>query len=112
MTMREYGRIAAAAALGLAAPGGALAESDAEGAPAVLGCGARMEMIAHLQTQYGETFSGAAKESPRGLMELYVSVKGAWTLLLTKPDGTSCPVAVGSDVERDFGGAFRPGEQA
>lgn len=117
MTMRRMIQAGAALA-GLSLAGGALADP----APAVpemetalsgvLGCGARTEMIADLEARFGEIFTGAAKNAPLGLVELYVSQEGSWTLLLTRPDGQSCPLAVGSDAEQVFGGGVTQGERA
>lgn len=119
MTMRSTWMAGGAAALIAVGAGGAAVAGPGQGEAAevvgqtqVLGCSARTKMIAHLETKFGETFSGASKQSPRGLVELYVSDDGHWTLLLTLPDGQSCPLAVGSDVERDFGPGVMPGERA
>lgn len=66
-----------------------------------VGCSDRTVMVKHLKTAYGETRLGAGLQSETGLMELYVSKGGTWTLLLTRPDGTSCPVAVGENWLQD-----------
>lgn len=80
--------VSALAAVSLAATyGGAAAAEE--------GCSARDKMVGHLENKYGERLRGAGLQSLDGLMELYVSDKGSWTLLLTRPDGKSCPVAVG-----------------
>ena len=65
------------------------------------GCGMRDRMVDHLKTTYGEVRRGGGLQSATGLMELYVSEEGSWTLLLTRPDGTSCPVAVGEAWRND-----------
>lgn len=65
------------------------------------GCGQRDVMVKHLSKAYGEKRLGAGLQSATGLMELYVSTQGSWTLLLTRPDGTSCPVAVGEQWRQD-----------
>lgn len=78
----------AVAALSLAAAYGGAAVAEE-------GCSAREKMVGHLEKKYGEKLRGAGLQSLDGLMELYVSDKGSWTLLLTRPDGKSCPVAVG-----------------
>ena len=68
----------------------------------VLGCSERADLLAHLERRYGEVFSGQARRSEKGLIELYVGRTGTWTILLTRPDGVSCPLAVGSDAEKVF----------
>ena len=107
MARRFLGSTAACAiALGaltaLSAPAAQAGETDDAAEPFVLGCSARKEMVAHLENRYGEVFSGKAKKAERGLVELFVAETGSWTILLTLPDGQSCPLAVGSDAERDF----------
>ena len=74
------------------------------------GCGQRDRMVKHLETTYGEVRQGGGLQSATGLMELYVSDGGSWTLLLTRPDGTSCPVAVGEAWRQD-GPAAPKGEK-
>lgn len=64
-------------------------------------CSERDKLISHLSKAYGEKRQGAGLQSSTGLMELYVSEEGSWTLLLTRPDGTSCPVAVGEQWRDD-----------
>ena len=66
------------------------------------GCSDRERMVNHLSATYGEKLRGAGLQSATGLMELYVSEEGSWTLLLTRPDGTSCPVAVGEQWRHDL----------
>lgn len=60
-----------------------------------MSCSARAEMVAHLNDQYREYRRGAGVHNEAGVIELYVSNQGSWTLLLTRPDGASCPLAVG-----------------
>lgn len=88
--------------IGVAAPGAAQAGPAA--------CSERDKLIAHLSKKYGETRQGAGLQSATGLMELYVSEEGSWTLLLTRPDGTSCPVAVGEQWRQDPPKAAAAGE--
>lgn len=80
-----------AAAAGLAA---SLATSAHARTP-IAACGERDKMVVHLEKKYGEVLRGAGLRSHDGVLELYVSKEGSWTLLLTRPDGRSCPIAVG-----------------
>lgn len=77
----------------------ALAESEGRG---VLGCSPRADIVDRLEQHYGEYFSGQARQSDKGLVELYVASDGSWTIILTRPDGYSCPMAVGSNAEKVF----------
>ncbi len=85
-------------------PGSAWAEAGQDK------CGQRDRMVEHLKATYGEIRRGGGLQSATGLMELYVSSEGSWTLLLTRPDGTSCPVAVG-EAWRNDGTPFPKGEK-
>lgn len=84
-----------AACLSLAATATPAAAQSIDGGG--LKCSPRKMMVAHLNDKYGERLRGAGVHGPSGVMELYVSRSGGWTLLLTRPDGQSCPVAVGDD---------------
>ena len=61
------------------------------------GCLPRQEIVEFLEKQYGETLQGAGKQEPNTIMELYVSEGGSWTVLVTRPDGFSCPMAIGDN---------------
>lgn len=58
-------------------------------------CADRGDMVDKLKTDYGETLRGAGLQSETGVVELFVAKSGTWTLLVTFPNGVSCPVAVG-----------------
>ncbi len=58
-------------------------------------CVERAKMVAKLLNDYGETRRGAGLQSETGVLELFVAESGTWTLLLTRPNGETCPVAVG-----------------
>lgn len=82
-----------AATLATAVVAGLASEANAQ--MTVSACGERDKMIGHLEKKYGEVLRGAGLRSQDGVLELYVSKNGSWTLLLTRPDGRSCPIAVG-----------------
>lgn len=58
------------------------------------GCGPRDTVIAALTGKWAEKRTGAGV-SGLGLVELYASPKGTFTVLLTKPDGVSCLISSG-----------------
>lgn len=66
-----------------------------------VGCSDRARMVDKLTNGYLETRRGAGMEVSEGVVELFVSEAGSWTLLLTQPDGKSCPLAAG-DGWRDI----------
>ncbi len=77
------------------------------------GCAARDDIVRYLESRYGETLMGAGRQSPNAIMELYVSETGSWTVIVTRPDGTSCPIAVGEDWRQlDFAPVANAGESA
>lgn len=79
-----------------AALGGLLALDAAPAAAQNGACRQRDALVGHLKSRYGEELRGAGMNSSDGILELYVSDTGSWTLLLTRPNGTSCAVAVGN----------------
>lgn len=90
---------------GLIVAGGATAAAGpatATGDATVIACGARAQLVALLESRYGEVFSGETYEAEQGKLELFVAHTGSWTMLLTFPTGRSCPVAIGADAERDL----------
>lgn len=91
------------AALGLVGAVALAAPTPAEAQFTVhpMACEARVSMVDKLKSQYGETRRGAGLQSDTGIVELYVADDGSWTLLLTLPNGQSCPVAVGEAWEDD-----------
>lgn len=99
--LRVAGAAASAALAAAAFLTPALTSLPAAAQSTAAGCSDRTVMVKHLKSAYGETRLGAGLQSETGLMELYVSKGGSWTLLLTRPDGTSCPVAVGENWLQD-----------
>jgi len=58
--------------------------------------------------KFSAFLSGKYKESPRAVglvankrvMQIYVSEKGTWSILMTSPQGTSCLIAAGDNWEK------------
>lgn len=63
-------------------------------------CGSRHDLIRQLQDQFGERPAGHGVLADGRLVELVVSSDGGWSLLVTRPDGTTCLVAAGVDWQR------------
>ncbi len=62
-------------------------------------CGDRDEIVSRLETGYQELTSGMGLASNGGLVELYTSKKGTWTLMVTQPSGVSCLIGAGDHWE-------------
>lgn len=60
-------------------------------------CGPRDKLIERLESQYGETQRAVGLKGTKALFEIWASEKGTWTVLMTRPDGTTCPLAEGTD---------------
>lgn len=62
-------------------------------------CGPHEEIVKRLETGYKEARSGFGIAGNGGLVELFVSAKGTWTFLFTRPDGVTCLMAAGGEWE-------------
>ena len=62
-------------------------------------CGKRDDIVLRLENGYQEFNSAMGMSTNGGLVELYTSDKGTWTLMLTQPDGVSCLIAAGENWE-------------
>lgn len=64
-------------------------------------CAPREDMVAALTDRHNETQSYGGLDKSRGMalvLEVWVSrEKGTYTVLLSRPNGSSCLVAVGTD---------------
>lgn len=58
-------------------------------------CGPRDAIVEALDGKYAERRLGAGLQPGRGVIEVYASESGTWTLLLTLPNGASCVLAAG-----------------
>ncbi len=62
-------------------------------------CGDRNEIVSRLEQGYQEQTTGVGLSATGGLVELYTSEKGTWTLMLTQPNGVTCLIAAGDNWE-------------
>ena len=62
-------------------------------------CGNHADIEKRLQTGYQEVRTGVGLAGNGGLIELYTSEKGTFTIVLTRPNGMSCLMAVGENWE-------------
>jgi hypothetical protein len=68
-------------------------------------CGPHEEIVKKLAQGYKEARAGWGLAGNNGLVELYVSEAGGWSILITRPNGLTCLVAAGRNweiVEPDF----------
>jgi hypothetical protein len=64
------------------------------------GCHNRTELTAMLNESYAQLPSALGVQADGQLVEVFVSENGmSWTIVLTRPDGWSCIVAVGEHWE-------------
>lgn len=62
-------------------------------------CGKRDDIVSRLENGYQEFNSAMGMSTNGGLVELFTSENGTWTLMLTQPDGVSCLIAAGQNWE-------------
>jgi hypothetical protein len=62
-------------------------------------CGERGDFLGHLSNSYHERPVAMGLVSNGALLEVLASDKGSWTIIVTRPDGTSCVVAAGEAWE-------------
>ena len=74
-------------------------------------CGPRAEVLEMLGERYEETRRGIGVAGPTQVLEVFASVEGSWTVLVTDPEGRSCMVASGRGWE-DLREALPPGGEA
>ena len=72
--------------------GSAFAEGDAR-------CAAHQKMVSLLSKKYSEAPMGIGTVNQDRVMQIFVSAKGSWTIVVTKTDGLSCIVAAGQNWE-------------
>ena len=61
-------------------------------------CGPRNELLKVLAKKYSEAPTAVGLSSTGALVEVLTSDRGnTWTILVSKPDGTSCLVAAGEE---------------
>ncbi len=71
----------------------------AQSAAAQVPCGERGEIVKMLTEKYREQPRAIAIASQTNLLEVYSSTSGSWTILVTKPRGSSCIIAAGQSWE-------------
>ena len=62
-------------------------------------CGNHADIEKRLQSGYQEVRTGVGVAGNGGLIELYTSEKGTFTIVLTRPNGMACLIAVGENWE-------------
>ena len=62
-------------------------------------CTQRKEFTSFLSKKYKELPKAVGLVSNKGFMEVYVSKKGTWSILMTNPKGISCLIAAGDHWE-------------
>ena len=62
-------------------------------------CGNRTEIVKRLESRYDEKASALGLAATGGVIELFTSEKGTFTLMITQPNGVSCLVAAGDNWE-------------
>ena len=83
--------------LGLASP--ALAQAPPQ-SPLTTACHTQADLTEMLNQKYAELPSAVGLQSNGHLVEVFVSNDGtSWTIVVTRPDGWSCIVAVGEHWE-------------
>ncbi|MBL4784620.1 MAG: hypothetical protein JKY49_04245 [Cohaesibacteraceae bacterium] len=58
-------------------------------------CSTRSKMVELLSNRYQEAKTAMGLISNRGVIELYVSASGSWTMLITSSNGKACILAAG-----------------
>lgn len=58
-------------------------------------CDLRGIIVDRLESQYQETAKALGLAGNGGVVELYTSESGSWTLLLTQTSGVACLIAAG-----------------
>jgi hypothetical protein len=85
-------------ALGLAL--GSLA-TFSNGAQAVTQCGPRDKIIEVLERRFQEKRQGLGLAGQSAIIELFVSIRGSWTVTTTNPQGLTCVIATGEAWENE-----------
>ena len=62
-------------------------------------CGDRGDFLSHLSHNYAEAPVAMGLVSNGTILEVLVSKNGSWTVIVTRPDGTSCLLAAGEAWE-------------
>lgn len=77
----------------------AVAGADAQSGPTTL-CGARDQVVGHLQSRFGESVRSTGLAGPNRIVEVFASEEtGSWTITVTSANGTTCLMASGQYFE-------------
>jgi hypothetical protein len=60
-------------------------------------CSERKKFTSYLSKKYNEVPKAVGLVSNSGMMEVYVSEKGTWSILMTTPNGITCLIAAGDN---------------
>lgn len=58
-------------------------------------CGPHEDVVSRLKERFEETRHAYGLISEKAIVEVYVSGKGTWTMIVISPDGRACMVASG-----------------
>ena len=64
-------------------------------------CGKRESIIAQLESKYKETRRSVGIQQGRGVVEVFASEGGTWTIIVTDTRGTSCLMAAGEAFQTE-----------
>lgn len=62
-------------------------------------CAPRADFLAHLSDNYAEAPVAMGLAANGNLLEILVSPRGTWTIIITGPNGIACGVATGENWE-------------
>ena len=83
-----------------AALGGTAMTAASTSANAEMLCGQRDNIIDELRKTWQEDRTAIGLSNNGGILEVYSSDQGTWTLLLTMPDGPTCMIGAGEHWEQ------------
>jgi len=66
-------------------------------------CGDRLTFLANLKQKYQEVTAHMGLVATGAVVEIVVSPKGTWTMVVTNPQGVACIVATGTAWEAFMG---------
>lgn len=72
-------------------------------------CGPHALVVASLNGKYQEGQRAAGLINEKAMMEIFVSAKGTWTLIVTNDRGMTCVLAAGEAWEDSPPSDFKPG---
>lgn len=64
-------------------------------------CAKRDRIVQQLESVHGETRKSAGLQNNMGVVEVFASEGGSWTIFVTSPAGVSCLLAVGEAWESE-----------